>query len=85
MTQYYLDLDRFNLNLSKSEEQLGNLSDVALSTSLRNPLGSFWVDFLSKLTLYLEDGIELNKRSHFRWIYACLLFGFNLYYSIQQY
>ena len=50
-----LTFDRLTCQLSKSEEKLGNLSDVALSTLFSNPFGSFWVDFLSKLTIDLED------------------------------
>ena len=80
-----LTFDRLTFHLSKSEEQLANLSDVALSTSVSNPVGSYWVEFLAKLTLDLEDDIDLNKRSHFRGIYVCILVRFNLYYLIRQY
>ena len=73
-----LTFDRLTFQLSKSEEQLGNLYGVALSTLFSNPFGSFWVGLLSTLTLDLEDDIDLNKRSHCRWIYVCVLVGFNL-------
>ena len=69
---------------SKSEEQLGNLNNIALYTLLSSPFGSVWVDFLSKLTLDLMDDIDLDKRGHFIWIYVCVLVRFNLYYSISQ-
>ena len=71
MTQYGIDLDRLTFQLSNSEEQLGNLHDIALSTLFGNPFGSVWVDVLSKLTIDFID--DLDKRSHFRWIYVCLL------------
>ena len=61
-----LTFDRLTFQLSKSEEQLGNLSDVALLTLLSNLFGTFWVDFQSKLTIGLKDGTDLKKRSHFR-------------------
>ena len=70
--------------LSNSEEQFGNLYDIAFSTLLSSPLGSVWVDLLSKLTLYLIDDFDLDKRGHFRWIYVCVLVGFDFYYSTRQ-
>ena len=50
----------------------------ALSTLFSNPFGSFLVIFLSKLTIDLENGIDLNKTSHFKWIYVCVLVAFHL-------
>ena len=75
-----LTFDSLTFQLSNSEEQRGNLSDVALSTLLINPFGSFLVDSMSKLTLDLIDDLGLNKKSHIRWIYVCILVHFNLYY-----
>ena len=63
-----LTFDRLTIQLSNSEEQFRNLSDVALSTLLSNQFGSFLVDLLLKLTLGPIDDHDLNKRSHFRWI-----------------
>ena len=80
-----LTFDRLTFQLSKSKEQFGNLSDVALSTLFSNPFGSFWVDVLSKLTIDLKYDIDLNRGSHFRWIYVCVIIEFNLYYSTRQY
>ena len=79
-----LTFDRLTFQLSNSEEQLENLYDIALSTLFSSPFGSDWVDLLSKLTLYLVDDLDLDKRGHFRWIYVCVLVRFNLYYSIRQ-
>ena len=76
--------DRLTFQLSNSEEQLGNLYDIALSTLFSSPFGSVWVDLLSKLTLDLIDDLDLDKRGHFRWIYVCVVVCFNLYYSIRQ-
>ena len=53
-----LTFNRLTFQLSKSEEKLGNLSDIALSTLFSNPFGPFWIIFLSKLTLDLIDDIE---------------------------
>ena len=39
MTQYDIDLWQITFKLSKSEEQHGNLSDVALSTLFSNLFG----------------------------------------------
>ena len=39
------------------KNNFGNLYNVALSTLFSNPFGSFWVDFLSKLTFDLIDDI----------------------------
>ena len=61
-----LTFDRLSFQQSKSEEQLGSLSDVALSTLFSNPIGSCGFDFLFKLTLDLEDDLDINKRSYFR-------------------
>ena len=80
-----LTFDRLTFQLSNSEEQLGNLYDIALSTLFSSPFGSVWVDLLSKLTLDLVDDLDLDKRGHFRWIFVCVLVHFNLYYSIRQY
>ena len=66
--------------MSTSEEQLGNLSDVSLSTFCSNLFGSYLDDILFKSTLDLKGDIDLNMRSHFRQIYVCVLVGFNLYY-----
>ena len=51
-------LDRLTFQLSNSEEQLGNLYDIALSTLFSIPFGSVWVDLLSKLTLGLIDDLD---------------------------
>ena len=67
-----MTFDRLTFQLSISEEQLRKLYDIALSTLFSNPFGSVWVDLLSKLTLDLIDDLELNKMSHFRWIYVCV-------------
>ena len=85
MTQYDLDLLKIDLLLSNSEEQLGYLSEFAVSTLLINPPRPFWLICCGKLTLDLTDDLDLNKRSHFRWIYVCTIVRFNLYYSIRQY
>ena len=79
-----LTFDRLTFQLSNSEEQLGNMYDIALSSSFSSPFGSVWVDLLSKLTLDLIDDLDLDKRGHFRWIFVCVLVHFNLYYSIRQ-
>ena len=79
-----LTFDRLTFQLSNSEEQLGNLNDIALSTLFSSPFGSVWVDLLSKLTLDLIDNLDIDKRGNFRWIYVCVLVRFNLYYSIWQ-
>ena len=62
-----LTFDRLTFQLSNSEEQLGNLSDIILSTLFRG-FGSFVGDLLSNLTIDVIDYLDLNKRSHFRWI-----------------
>ena len=77
--------DKVTFLMSNSEKPLGNLSEVAVSTLLINPPGPFWLICCAKLTLDLIDDLELYKRSHFRWIYVCVLVHFNLYYSIWQY
>ena len=79
-----LTFDKLTFQLSNSEEQLGNLHDIALSTLFSSPFGSVCVDLLSKLTLDLVDDLVLDKRGHFRWIYVCVLGRFNLYYSIRK-
>ena len=79
-----LTFDRFTFQLSNSEEQLGNLYDIALSTLFSCPFGSIWVDLLSKLTLDLIDDLDLDKRGHFRWVNVCVLVRLKLYYSIRQ-
>ena len=63
-----LTFDRLTFQLCNSEEQLGNLYDIALSTLLSSPFGSVWFDLLPKLTLGLVDDLDLDKRGHFRWI-----------------
>ena len=73
-----LPFDRLNFQLSNSEEQLGNLYDITLSTLFSNPFGSVWVDLLSKLTLNLIDDLDLDKMNHFRWIYVCILVCFKV-------
>ena len=86
MTKYDLDfLKKLTFPLSNSEEQLGNMSDVAVSTLLINPSGPFWLICCAKLTLDLIDDPDLYKRRHLRWIYVCVLVRFNLYYSFRQY
>ena len=72
-----LVFDRLTFQLSNSEEQLGNLYDIAPSTLLSNPFGSVWVDLLSKLPIDLIDDLDLDKRGHFRRIYECVLVSFN--------
>ena len=72
-----LTFDRLTFQLSNSEEQLGNLYDMALSTLLSNPLRSVCVDLLSKLTIDLIDDIDLDKKSHLRSIYECVLVSYN--------
>ena len=79
-----LTFDRLTFQLGNSEEQLGNLYDIALSTLFSSPFGSVWVDLLSKFALNLIDDLDLDKRGHFRWIYVCVLVRFNLNYSIRQ-
>ena len=79
-----LTFDRLTFQLSNSEEQLGNLYDIALSALFSSPFGSVWVNLLSKLTFDLIDDLDLDKRGRFRWIYVCALVSFNLYYSIRQ-
>ena len=74
-----LTFDRLTFPLSNSEEKLGNLHDVALSTLFSNLFWSILVDLLSESTLDLIDDLEL-KRSHFKWIYVCVLVHFNFYY-----
>ena len=64
-----LSFDRLTFQLSNSEDQIRNLSDVALSTLFNNPFGSFLVDLLFKSTLDLIDDLDLNKTRHFRCIY----------------
>ena len=61
-----LTFDRLTFQLCNSEEQLGNLSVVALSTLLSTPVRSVLVDLMSKLTIELIDDLELDKRSHLR-------------------
>ena len=73
-----LSFDRLTFQLSNSEEQTRNLSDVALITLCINPFGSFLVDLLSKLTTDLIDDIHLNERSHFRCTYVCVFVRFNV-------
>ena len=80
-----LTFDRFTFLLCSSEEQLGNLSVIALSTLLSTPVRSGLVDLLFKLTLDLIDDLDLDKRSHFRWKYGCISVRFSRYYSIRQY
>ena len=79
-----LTFDKLTFQLSNSEEQLGNLYDIAPSTLLSSPFGEVWVNLLSKLTLDLVDDLDLYKRGHFRWIYVCVFVRFNLYFSIRQ-
>ena len=58
-----LTFDRLTFQLSNSEEQLGNLDDIALSTLFISLFGSVWVDLQSKLTLELIDDLDRDKRS----------------------
>ena len=53
-----LPFDRLNFQLSNSEEQLGNLYGIALSTLSSNPFESVWVDLLSKLTVDLINDLD---------------------------
>ena len=53
-----LTFDKLTFQLCKSEEQLGNLSVIALSTLLSTPVRSVWVVLLSKLALDLIDDFE---------------------------
>ena len=54
-----------SFQLSNSEEQLGNQSVIALSsTLLSTPVRSILVDLLSKLTLDLIDDLEIDRREH---------------------
>ena len=76
------NFDRLTIQLSNSEEQLGNLSDVTLSTLFINPFESILVDLMSILTLDLIDDIDLNQKIPFKWIYVCVLVYFHLYFSI---
>ena len=55
---------RLTSQLSNSEEQLGNLYDIASSTLFSSPFGPVWVDLLSKLTINLVEDLDLNKRGH---------------------
>ena len=71
------------VQLCISEEQLGNLSVIVLSTLLGTPVRSVLVDLLSKLTIDLIH--ILDKKSHLRWIYVCVLIRFSHDYLIQQY
>ena len=67
-----LTYDGLTFRWSKSEEQLGNLSDVALSTFIFSDLFEpIWFDCLSKLTLDLEDDPGLNKRKKIQ-MYICM-------------
>ena len=61
-----------------------NMETCPMITLFSCQFGSFWVDLQSKLNLDLKDDINLNKRSHFKWISVCVLVGFYLYYSIRQ-
>ena len=56
-----LTFDRLTFQLSNSEQQLGILSDIALSTLLDNPFGQILVDLLSKLTLDLIEELDFDK------------------------
>ena len=58
-----LTFKKMTFQSSKNVEQLGNLSNVALSTLFSNPIGPDLVDFLSKLTLDIKDDLDPNKRS----------------------
>ena len=49
-----LTFDRLTFQLSKSEEQPGSLSNVALSTLFCNPFRSFLVNFCQNLPLTLN-------------------------------
>ena len=55
-----LTFDRLTFQLNNSEEQLGILYDIALSTSFSSPFGSVLVNLLSKLTLDLVDDLDLD-------------------------
>ena len=76
------NFDRLTIKLSNSEAQLGNLSDVALSTLFINPFESILVDLMFILTLDLINDIHLNQKIPFKWIYVCVLVHFYLYFSI---
>ena len=74
-----LTFEKLTFPLSNSEEQLGNLSDVAVSILLINPPGPFWLIFCAKLTLDLIDYLDIYKRSHFRWIYIYIYIHISLF------
>ena len=74
-----------SFQLSKSEQQLEACLMLHCLVCLVIPFGSFWVDYLSKLTIDLEDDIDLNKRSHLRRIHVLELVGLILFFTILQY
>ena len=45
-------------------------------------LGQVWYLIVLTPDLCRLSYFDLNKRSHFKWIYVCILVGFNGYYSI---
>ena len=53
-----LTFEKLTFPLNNSKEQLGNLSEVAVSTLLINPHGPFWLFCCAKLTLDLIDDID---------------------------
>ena len=55
-----LTFDRWTFQLRNSEEQLGNLYIIALSTLFSSPFGLVWVNLLSKLTFVLIDDLHLD-------------------------
>ena len=67
-----LTFEKWTFPLSNSEEQLGNLSEVAVSTLLINPPGPFWLICSAKLTLELIDDFDLYKRSYLFQMYICM-------------
>ena len=60
MPNMALSFNRSTFQFSKSEEQLGKRSDVALSILFSNHFGSFLVDFVSILTIDLKYDRDLN-------------------------
>ena len=56
-----LTFEQLTFPLINSEEQLGNLSIVAVATLFINPPGPFWMFCCVKLTLDLIDDIDLIR------------------------
>ena len=73
-----LNFDRFTFQLCNSEEQRGSLSVIALFSTvlLSTPVRSVLVELLSKLTIDRINNLDLDKRSHLRWIHVYVLIPF---------